>query len=368
MGGRVIVQGTWCQSTGTLGAFGFATASNTHVPQGTPLFLTNQHVTSDVGRAVGRTVWLCDCWCCACCDFGEVIDAQLANDIDGAIGTVNEGVRFSQEILAIGAIRGRGVAALGTRIVKFGQKTGLTRGIVTSAVYPFPRNDGIDFVNQIRVAPDAEFPRMSDKGDSGSVYVDLNSLDIVGLHHGHSGTVAVGNHIARVVALLHIDFPDMGTAAALPLGGTIDEPQEPTMLDTVAALRGEFERTEVGQRWIALVRLHGDEIRHLVNHHRQTQVAWHRGQGPSFVSHYAKSARDPQYRVPREIGGMRVENTIVSMAAVLQRYGSQELAKAITEYYLTALQLVHRSQSAHDLVSRARLIAGVDRPSTESQG
>jgi hypothetical protein len=75
------------------------------------------------------------------------------------------------------------------------------------------------------------------------------------------------------------------------------------------------------------------------------------------VSHYLKSAREPAHRVPGEIGGTRIENTIVSMAAILQRYGSLELSKAISEHYLTALELLRNGRSARDLVSCARRVA-----------
>jgi hypothetical protein len=364
IGGMKLITSTGRIYGGTLGAIGLASEGNTFVPAETPLLLTNQHVAKHVGAIVGLDS-LCDSMCCQCCDIGSIIDVRLTDEVDGAIGTLNPDVRFGREVLAIGAIRGSRPATNGMPIVKYGHRTGLTEGSVTQIDFSFTRSDKAEFINQIRVAPTAPYTKMDDRGDSGSVLLHADTHQVVGLIHATNEGVAIANHIAPVMDALHIDFP-MDTSSFIPLTSAAPMADRPTMRETMIALRDDLARTETGQRWIALVRAHREELQYLVNHHRQTQVAWHRSHGPAFVAHYTKSARDPEYRVPREIGGMHVENTIVSMAAVLQRYGSQELAKAITDYYLTALELVQHSQSAQDLVSRARLIAGVD-PVVEPQ-
>jgi hypothetical protein len=357
-GGMTMTQSLWGMSIGTLGAFGLATAANTHVAENTPVLLTNHHVASDVGDAVGLGC-LCDSWCCECCAIGHLVDASLTNRVDGSIATLNAGVRFSHEILGIGPIRGSGLATMGMPIVKYGQTSGLTTGTVTQDNEPpFTRTDGATFVGQIRVAPVAPSTTMSEGGDSGSVYVDANTRRIVGLNHAGSEGLGFGNHIADVIALLNFSFPVMGTAGAIPVATALPQPDRPTMLEALALYRRELERTEVGQRWLELIRAHAAEVRYLVNHHRETQVAWHRSQGPGFIAHYVKSARDPDHRVPREIGGVRMENLIVSMAAVLQQQGSPELARAITEHYLTALHLARRADSAQAAMASARQIAG----------
>ena len=91
--------------SGTLGAFVLATAANTKVPASTPLALTNKHVADATGTPVGENS-TCDCKCCTCCDFGRVIDAQISASVDAAIAKLNDGVRYSHEIMMIGAIRG----------------------------------------------------------------------------------------------------------------------------------------------------------------------------------------------------------------------------------------------------------------------
>lgn len=356
-GGIRLTQSLWGMSFGTLGVIGLATAANTHVAENTPILLTNQHVADDIGGVVGRGC-LCDSWCCECCDIGRLIDAGLTNRVDGAIATLHEGVRFSHDILSIGAIRGSGVATMGMPIVKHGQTSGFTKGTVTQDNLPaFTRTDGATFVGQIRVAPTAPDTTMSDAGDSGAVYVDERTRRVVGLNHAGSEGIGFGNHIADVMALLHISFPVTGTAGAIPLaaGAAV---VEPNVLEPVLALQRDLEHTECGQRWLELIRVHAAEVRRLVNQHRATKVAWQRSQGPGFLAHFLKSARDGAHRVPREIGGARLENVIVTMAAALQQHGSQELAKAVSEHYLTALECAGSAESAEDALANVRRLAG----------
>ena len=354
----VLAGGSSCNGA-TLGVIALATAANTKVSQGTPLALTNHHVVV-TGDLVGEGS-TCDCKCSTCCDYGRVVDDQLTNQVDAAIATLKNGVRFTHEILEIGAIRGDGTAVTGTPIVKYGNTTHFTRGTVTNHQFnPQARRDGAVFINQIRVAPVAPTTDMSNPGDSGSVYVNPDTNQIVGLHHAGSGTLSTGNHIGPVMSAMNINFPVMGTAGAIPLVATGLPDDEPTFYQAWAALQEDLKQTEVGTYWLELARRHAPEVRYLIDHDRETQMAWHRTQGPSFVSHYIKSARQADHRVPREIGGMRVENVIVSMAAALQRNASQELSTAITDHYLDVLQFVSHEDSAMKLCERARTLAKAD--------
>ena len=344
--------------SGTLGAIALATAANTKVAANTPLMLTNKHVATNTGTLVGEEQ-TCDCSCCTCCDFGRVVDSQITNQVDAAIATLNTGERFSHEVILVGAIRGTAPAALNDFVVKHGRTTKFTRGQITSIIWPVSRGDGNNFTNQIRVAPVAPFTDMSDGGDSGSVYVNANTNQIVGLHHAGDvgGPTAFGNHIAPVLALMNISFPVMGTAGAIPLvsAGVLED--GPDFHQVWATLKNDLQRTEAGEYWVELLKRHAPEVNHLVNHDRETQIAWHRTQGPSFFSHYLKSARQEDHRIPREIGGMRVENVIISMAAALQCSASQELSTAITTHYLDVLQFMTHEDSAGKLCERARKLA-----------
>ncbi len=368
-GGMKVTQSLWGISYGTLGAIGLATAANTHAAENTPLVLTNHHVASDIGGRIGIGC-LCDSWCCKCCDVGTLVDAALTDHVDGSIATLSAGVHFSHDILAVGAIRGSGVATKGMAVVKYGDSSKFTHGTVTQDNEPaFTRSDGARFVGQIRVAPTAPDTEMSIPGDSGSVYIDVATRRVVGLNHaGDDDGIAFGNHIADVASRLNISFPVTGTAGAIPVStiSAISVSQYPQPVEQLTALGRDLESTEFGRRWMQMIRLHSPEVRHLVNHHRSAKVAWQRCQGPGFLAHFLKSARDPAHRIPREIAGIRVENAIVSMAAVFRQYGSSGLSDAVAENYLTVLECAEHTESASGAILNVRRLAGCAAQSGES--
>jgi hypothetical protein len=357
MVGGMKISSSFFGGFGTLGVICLAAADNTHAPANTPLMLTNHHVADDIGDPIGFTC-VCDSWCCNCCDIGKVVDTALTNHVDGSIATLNTGVRFAHEILGIGAIRGQTPATLSMATVKYGAASGFTKGSVTSITYPTTRTDGAHFDNQIRIAPTAPSKVMSIPGDSGSVYLEVASNRIVGLNHaGDDQGVAIGNQIADVMTQLKITFPVIGTAGAIPLAAMpVEEDRE--AIEQVLALRRDLEHTEFGREWLNLMRAHSAEVRQLVNHHRTAKVAWQRCQGPAFIAHFVASARDRLHRVPRELGGMRLENAIISMAATLRQCGSPALAGAIAQHYLAVLECAQGADSASKALENAKRIAG----------
>lgn len=370
VGGLQVTGSLWGLHTGTMGVIGLATADNTHAPVNTPLLLTNHHVASDIGGAIGRSC-LCDSWCCVCCDIGKLVDAAQTNLVDGAIATLNAGVRFGHEILGIGAIRGPGVATMLMPIVKYGAASGFSKGSVTSITAPVDRSDGVHFDNQIRVAATPPYKQMSIPGDSGSVYVEEATNRVVGLNHAGSEGIGLGNQIADVMDKLKITFPVIGTAGAIPLAAMpVLEDRE--AIEQVLALRRDLGDTELGRQWFDLVRAHSAEVRHLVNHHRTAKVAWQRCQGPGFLTHFLTSARDRMHRVPRAIAGMRLENAVISMAATLRQCGSPALASAVAQHYLAVLECAEGAESAAQALENAKRMAGGRRlsaaPESEFRG
>ena len=367
-GGSEASTGFLGNSTGTLGAIGLTTSTNTVAAAGTPVLLTNHHVAEEIGANVGNGC-MCSCWCCECGVIGRVIDTRATPALDASIATLLAGVPRSRAIAGIGAVTGIAPAKIGDIILKYGQTTGLTKGSIIDDNLQIPPSGPSDFAyaGQLYVVPEAPTTDMSQGGDSGSVYVNMENRKVVGLHHsapssGHT-EAAIGCHMTKlggggVADELKIDFPNMGTAGAVPIAG-IPEPQvRPSLLEEVVALRRDLERTENGQRWLDLLRHHAPEVKYLVNHHRAAKVAWQRSQGPAFIAHFLKSARDAKHRVPLEIGGMRAENAVLTMAAVLQEYGSVELARAISEHYLTVLQCTQRAESAEGVLQNAARLAG----------
>lgn len=162
--------------TGTLGCFCERTSD------GKVVFLSNWHVLIDPGGAngdgVGHPKWWKSC-CCTTGKIGEVVDFD--EDLDCAIGLLDSGVTYAPKIRRIkradgtteleGRIEGSAAPVADDEVWKVGARTGLTRGTITD----------ID-PEEIEVTPLAAFPRMSNKGDSGSVYVSLASGNVCGLH------------------------------------------------------------------------------------------------------------------------------------------------------------------------------------------
>jgi hypothetical protein len=337
---------------GTLGVFAVATAANAHLATGAPVMVTNHHVASRIGEAIGVGS-VCDCGSSYCCEDAVVVDARRDASVDVAIARLSGGTRFSHEILGIGAIRGSAPPATTMNVVKYGRTTKLTFGRITATNRTLVFDD-LTMTNQVRVAPRAPSTDFSEPGDSGSVYVEEATGRVVALHHSGpvNGPEANGSPIPAVLTAMNIAIPVLGTAGSIPLGATGSAPRAPTaMRASVAELERKLRATATGAHWAELVERHAREVRELVNYDRRAKVVWQRVQGPAFLAHWIKSARDPSYRVPVEIGGMHLHNALLAMCVALRERGSRELAAAATEHYLIALELTQRHDRAHELVA-----------------
>jgi hypothetical protein len=354
-GGSQLVQGN---HIGTLGVIAVATVGS-KAPVGQPVILTNWHVAPKE-ELVGQPSSPCDCWCCECCHVGTVVDTQVTAQIDAAIATLRNGITYSHEILEIGPIRGDATATAmtsGDVVFKRGRTTGLREGRFSTASAPLSRSDGHNFTNQIRItsppptAPATTMTPFALGGDSGSVVTDTRNR-IIGLLHSSSlpaGTPSTASRIEDVVSALHVRFPVMGTAGAFPLLSV--EAAQPDSFDRrIAALTATYAAREEARRWRALIDQHRQEVLTLVRHHRPTTLVWQRCQGPSFVSHYMKTLRDAVHVVPDEIGGVRLENLIVGMAATLRMHGSPALAADVARHYLDVLEGFHTSRRLVDVM------------------
>jgi hypothetical protein len=84
--------------------------------------------------------------------------------------------RVSAELADLGAARGTQSPRVGMKVIKSGRTTGVTRGVIDGT-------DGAEFT----VIPDPDFPapggEISASGDSGSLWLDSESLLAVGLHY-----------------------------------------------------------------------------------------------------------------------------------------------------------------------------------------
>lgn len=136
------------------------------------------------------------------------ITAQAAvatNQLDAALGKPTGAATFSDDILNIGRITGTAPVAIGMNVRKMGRTTGLTMGTVTVI------NATIDVSyttlagrRTARFTGQVMSTGMSQGGDSGSLVVDANSQNAVGLLFAGSGAATVFTPITLVLEKLGV--------------------------------------------------------------------------------------------------------------------------------------------------------------------
>ena len=369
-GYRPLAGGSQLNGNGTLGMIAVTTAGGT-TPAGTPVILTNSHVAPTVGKRVGQPSDPSDCGCCVCCDVGIVVASTITGLVDGAIATLNSDMRFTNEILDVGAVRSWVSAttmAPGDPVFKRGRTTELRAGLFSTATAPtFTRNDNHTFSNQIRVTSPPPTPPATTPtpfqlgGDSGSVLLDAQNR-VIGLLHAAvtpAGTPAFASRIEDVRSALNIDIPLMGTAGAVPLSGAPAKRHD-LLTEDIRALASRYGEREVARNWWELVQRHQDEVMRLIRNNRPTTTAWNRYHGPSFVSHYLKTVKDNGYLAPEQINDIRVENLLLGMAAVLQDQGSAPLSDSIWRNYLQIIECAKDCRTVEAFVDRLTQSAPAD--------
>lgn len=202
---------------GTLGAMVRDRAS------GATMALTNFHVAAvDTGWAAGDAMAqqsLVDGGSCPANRFGTLTRAQLTDQVDGAVITVDSGKASDCSILQIGDVAGTVAPTVGAHVRKRGRTTELTHGTVlsTDVTLSLDYGDGIGvrtLKHQIRIQADAAHNVAFGRGgDSGSVVVDDNR-NVMGLYFaGNVGTATVpegrfgyANPIQVVLDTLGVDL------------------------------------------------------------------------------------------------------------------------------------------------------------------
>jgi len=347
----------------TLGIIALATAGG-RVPVGTPVILTSTHGTLE-GSRIGQPRSPCGSWCCVCRDVGKLVHCNVTRRVDASIATINEGVRYTHEILEFGAVQGRGQAAdlvAGDPVFKRGRGVKPLRGVFSSATTPeFTRTDDqFTFEGQIRVTPVAPDPpatipeRFQLKGDTGAVLIDVNQRVIGILHTAEitpTGNSAFASHIDHVMEELHIDIVAMPGGGLVTLSGS-EQPEADAIEERLDALLATYGSRDAGRRLWRLVQQHRDEVVRMVRTHKPTALTWRRCQGPSFVSHYIKTLQDDRHLAPEQIGGMRIENLVLGMATTLQRDGSPALSRAIRRHYLDILEAARGCRRVDSFLDR----------------
>ena len=313
-------------ATGTLGAFCKRTTDSKVV------LLSNWHVLvgdkGKVGDGVGHPKWRKSC-CCVCDRIGKVL--AFDKTLDCAIAELDAKIAFAPKVRRIlqsdgtveqeGTILGSAPPVAGDEVYKVGARTGLTRGIISD----------LD-ANQIEVTPNAPFTRMSNSGDSGSVYISLVTGMVCGLHHSGDGTLAFGTPFPAVAANLNIDVISTTPDLEYPVIDWMESDALTFAEPPFDKLADELRRTPAGRQILQLIHTHRDEAMTLVNQRRRMTIAWQRFQGPAFLAAFGRSARDPLYRIPHAIQGVSRIEAARQVADAARITGSAALRADLDAY------------------------------------
>lgn len=328
MGGIQIGNGTG--SLGTLGCLAKRNAEDDWV------ILSNHHVMFAGKDASATDIEIAqpDFSCCCCCrsgKIGDVLAGSIGGLVDCAIASIAADVQHVQEIVDIGGVAGTDVAVVGDAVRKRGRTTELTRGTVTMVNFATTSSQGNAFTNQIFVSPDAGITNFVETGDSGSALVNGDDR-VVGLIWGQNGNAGVANRIADVEAALSITVVAQTTVSAAR-APVVRMP--PAGSDGVVRRRDWeamfWAERDSGNALARKVAAHWPEVWELIRTNREVGLRWQRGQGPAFVAAFERTTRVTGYRVPEEIAGVSFTQLLLSMAAALERHGSNALRADIRD-------------------------------------
>jgi hypothetical protein len=144
-----------------------------------------------------------------------LLNGQGNNRVDCAIAAVKSTVAQSPAICKVGRVTGVADATVNLLVCKHGRTTGYTEGKVVDVSYdaiigldPSDSSVNASFVDQIRIDATEEHPVVGLGGDSGSLVVDRNAKQAVGLYFAgpDSGEYGVANHIGDVFDKLEIEL------------------------------------------------------------------------------------------------------------------------------------------------------------------
>lgn len=109
----------------------------------------------------------------------------MDSNLDAAVAKLtNDRQIINDQYGSVGPVKGVGWAQLGTKVIKSGRTTGVTRGLV-SGVGGISRKyySGVDrlIYNVMNIVP-RQGPDVSLAGDSGALWIDEETMNVVGLH------------------------------------------------------------------------------------------------------------------------------------------------------------------------------------------
>lgn len=338
---------------GTLGCF-------VRTADGKVAILSNYHVLMDGGADIGvGQPDHSDLLCCTCNEIAKTVakktNAATVDELDCAIAVLKPGVRFQPKIRTIkrpdgtveleGLLTGSEAATFGDTVWKVGERTGLTRGII-SAVSP-----------QVEVSPSPPFAYFANHGDSGSVIVELSTGRVVALLSRidkeivDGGKLGLGTPIAPVLSELGVTIIPSSEGEGTVLGWDEDRiglVAEPRPEDVFAAIADRLQMTPSGGGILSLYRHHAKEISTLVNQCRPVTIAWQRNAGPTSLAAVIRSVREPIYRLPSILNDVPREQLADRLLDALGENGSVELQEALASYApeIRRVWLVHDTVDA----------------------
>lgn len=357
------IQSSSVSGRGTLGCFAKRKSDDKIV------LLTNWHVMMDNANTVedddiGQPSHNGCCACCATGEFATIIDGRFDATHDTVIGLLHgqeadstPSEKFINEILDIGLIAGSADPKGGETVYKYGKATGFTKGQILndSAISDIDYEEVYDGVgsilrtNQIAISPVAPFLKFSDPGDSGSVTVNEHN-QVIALNYGGDSIsgVGLGIRISLVETDFNIEILDSSFQSGVALGSITTDQPNVSLAQALSELETELSDYKEGKRILELFKVHRVELLDLVRHKREVMAAWHRYQGPAYLAHIARSVRRENKPIPDRIKGISLQNLLLKMTAVLQRNGSVELSKTVSENYLNIVHILSHGKSPED--------------------
>lgn len=175
------------RSPGTLGCIGVG-------PNGDHYLVSCFHVLGRFGEPPdeGEAIWHTAALESRMIALTEV--ARMNPRFDIAAAPLFPGIPVAGEILSLGPIRGIAAAAEGMRVVKFGAETGLTEGVIS---YIGDTHIEIDAVPHAGLEP-----RLSERGDSGALWVTPDGEAVAMHFRGRDGNQAFARPLPLVLATL----------------------------------------------------------------------------------------------------------------------------------------------------------------------
>ncbi len=148
-------------------------------------------------------------------------DAMSVN-LDAAVATLTGSRQLRNDQLDLGPVTGVSQARLGMEVEKSGRRTGITHGFVTGLEGVAKITYGtVDRLIQsvLTIDPRRNYEQVSDAGDSGSLWCDSATLEVVGLHFAGSSAPSergLALDIRAVLNALNVELVVLPQAAARP--------------------------------------------------------------------------------------------------------------------------------------------------------